>query len=51
MFDIYSVGSPGNGSDGLPYSTITYANGPGYKRPESDGSRHDISKDDMRKYM
>lgn len=40
-------GSPGNGSDGLPYSTITYANGPGYKRPESDGSRHDISKDDM----
>ena len=29
----------GHGSDGLYYSTILYGTGPGYKDPQSDGSR------------
>ncbi|XP_046389561.1 alkaline phosphatase-like [Ischnura elegans] len=33
--------------DDLPYSTLSYANGPGYKHPMSNGDRYDISKDDM----
>lgn len=43
--DIFGI--PGNADDHLPYSTLSYANGPGYRKPESDGSRHDISKDDL----
>ncbi|XP_063223454.1 membrane-bound alkaline phosphatase-like [Bacillus rossius redtenbacheri] len=34
--------------DGLPHSILSYANGPGYKRPTSNGSRYDISTDNMR---
>jgi len=37
----------GHGSDGLYYSTIMYGTGPGYKDPETDGSRYDITQDDM----
>lgn len=33
-------------SDGLLFTTINYANGPGFKQPE-DGERHDPSKDDL----
>lgn len=33
--------------DGLPFATITYGNGEGYKAPLSDGSRYDISNDNM----
>lgn len=36
-------------SDGLPYSILSYANGPGYQ-VEADGSRHNLSEDDMRKF-
>ncbi|CAG7720117.1 unnamed protein product [Allacma fusca] len=32
--------------DNLPYTTLSYANGPGYKRPTSTGERYDISNDD-----
>ncbi|XP_023947365.1 membrane-bound alkaline phosphatase [Bicyclus anynana] len=35
-----------NGSDNLPYSTLSYANGPGYK-PHSDFRRHNLVLDDM----
>lgn len=43
------LGSAGMGEDNMPYSTLSYANGPGYKK-EEEGMRHDISRDDMRKY-
>lgn len=42
------LGIAGYGSDGLPYATLSYANGPGY-RSEADGIRPDISEEDMRK--
>ncbi|XP_045772643.1 membrane-bound alkaline phosphatase-like [Maniola jurtina] len=35
-----------NASDNLPYSTLSYANGPGYK-PHSDFKRHNLMLDDM----
>jgi alkaline phosphatase len=41
--DILEFG--GEASDGKVYTTLNYANGPGYRQPESDGSRHDISQD------
>jgi hypothetical protein len=31
--------------DGLPFSTLSYANGPGYKQPDGNGDRYDISGD------
>lgn len=34
-------------NDNLPYSTISYANGPSYKA-QVDGKRYDLNKDDMR---
>jgi hypothetical protein len=40
-----------SGDDGLPYSTLSYSNGPGYKHPEEGGARYDISRDDMSKYI
>ena len=43
--DIFGLG--GHGSDGLYYSTIMYGTGPGYKQPESNGDRYDITQDDM----
>ena len=42
---VYGYG--GHGSDGLYYSTLMYGQGPGYKEPNSDGSRYDITQDDM----
>ncbi|KAI4455920.1 alkaline phosphatase [Holotrichia oblita] len=41
------LGSPGIADDGLPYSTLTYANGPGY-REQIDGKRPDISAENSR---
>ncbi|XP_046428321.1 membrane-bound alkaline phosphatase-like [Neodiprion virginianus] len=35
-----------NGADGLPYTTLSYANGPGYKTP-SNSTRYDLSEDDF----
>lgn len=37
-------------SDGLPYSTLSYANGPGYI-VEEGGARHNLTGDDMRKLV
>lgn len=42
--DILEFG--GTGSDGRVYTTLNYANGPGYKLNDADGSRHDITQDD-----
>ncbi|XP_063237764.1 membrane-bound alkaline phosphatase-like [Bacillus rossius redtenbacheri] len=33
--------------DTLPYSTLSYANGPGYKQPQKNGTRYDISSDKL----
>ncbi|XP_068083960.1 membrane-bound alkaline phosphatase-like [Anabrus simplex] len=33
--------------DNLTYSTLSYANGPGFKAPDSGCKRHDLSKDNM----
>lgn len=35
--------------DKKPFTTINYANGPGYKRPTKTGARYDLSQDDMGK--
>lgn len=37
--------------DNLPYSTLSYANGPGFQAADEHGIRHDIRKDDMSKYL
>ncbi|KAK7863910.1 hypothetical protein R5R35_014478 [Gryllus longicercus] len=42
--DIFGIA--GLADDGFPYSTLSYANGPGY-RPEEDGHRHDLGEDNM----
>lgn len=44
------LGIADTAEDGLPYSTLSYANGPGYQ-VEADGSRHDLNEDDMRKLV
>jgi len=36
-----------NAKDDLPYSTLSYANGPGYKEPGINGSRYNITSDNM----
>jgi alkaline phosphatase len=33
--------------DELPYTTLTYANGPGYKHPEDNGDRYDLTNDNL----
>lgn len=43
-------GTIGNGDDGLPYSTLSYANGPGYAIG-SNGKRRNMSEEDTRKYF
>lgn len=43
--DIFGFG--GHGHDGLYYPTLMYGTGPGYKEPDADGGRYDISHDDM----
>lgn len=35
-----------NAADNIPYATLTYANGPGYRPPNDDGSRYDPSQGD-----
>jgi len=40
-------GFAGHGSDGLYYPTLLYGQGPGYKQPQANGDRYDISQDDM----
>jgi hypothetical protein len=50
MFRIYFLGIAGTADDDLPYATLTYANGPGYRK-EIDGSRYDITNDNMSKYI
>lgn len=42
-------GTIGDGDDGLPYSTISYANGPGYAIGK-DGRRKNMSEEDTRKF-
>jgi hypothetical protein len=52
IFRNYFQGIGGTSSvDNLPYSTLSFANGPGYKQPEKDGTRYDISGDNMSKYI
>lgn len=38
------------GDDDIPYATLSYANGPGYRK-EVNGSRVDVSKEDMGKFF
>jgi alkaline phosphatase len=33
--------------DDLPYTTLSYANGPGYKHPEENGERYDLTNDNL----
>jgi alkaline phosphatase len=33
--------------DGLPYTTLSYANGPGYRNPSKNGKRKNIQTDNM----
>ncbi|CAL8096102.1 unnamed protein product [Orchesella dallaii] len=35
--------------DGLPYTTISFANGPGFRNQTSNGLRPNVSEDDMKK--
>lgn len=41
------LGVAGKDADKLPYATLSYANGLGYKENNPDGSRYDISADDF----
>lgn len=41
--------SPKKGSDDIPYSILSYVNGPGY-RPPNGGKRYDFSEEDTSKY-
>ncbi|KAG8233249.1 hypothetical protein J437_LFUL013511 [Ladona fulva] len=43
---ILSIGGTSD-VDTLPYATLSYANGPGYKHPTDTGNRYDIAKDNM----
>jgi len=51
MFHIYFLEIAENAKDDLPYSTLSYANGPGYKEPGINGSRYNITSDNMGKYL
>lgn len=42
-------GMAGVGTDDIPYTTLSYANGPGYKEP-SNKKRYDLRKDETSKY-
>ncbi|XP_021965791.2 alkaline phosphatase [Folsomia candida] len=33
--------------DDLPYTTLSYANGPGYKHPDENGERYDLTNDNL----
>lgn len=36
------------GDDGVPYTTLSYANGPGYRTPDAAGGRDDVTQSDYR---
>lgn len=38
------------GSDGIAYTTLSYANGPGYRK-DVNGNRVDVTKENMCKYF
>lgn len=38
------------GNDNLPYMTLSYANGPGYKNSSSSSKRYKIKKNETSKY-
>ncbi|XP_024941132.1 membrane-bound alkaline phosphatase-like isoform X2 [Cephus cinctus] len=44
--DIFSIAETSD-IDFLPYTTLNYANGLGYKKPTNNGTRYDVSDDDM----
>lgn len=44
--DILGIAGMSN-VDKKPFTTINYANGPGYKRPTKSGGRYDLTGDDM----
>lgn len=46
--DILGIAGMSN-VDKKPFTTINYANGPGYKRPTKSGARYDLTGDDMGK--
>ncbi|CAG7818514.1 unnamed protein product, partial [Allacma fusca] len=33
--------------DGLPFNTLSYANGPGFRPPDVNGHRHDVTNDNF----
>jgi len=35
--------------DDLPYTTLSYSNGPGYKHPDEYGARYDLTNDNLGK--
>ncbi|KAJ8867791.1 hypothetical protein PR048_031596 [Dryococelus australis] len=37
--------------DNLPYSTLSYANGPGYRKPERNRKRPDLKNENMSKFI
>lgn len=37
--------------DDLPYTTLSYANGPGYKHPVENGERYDLTDDHLGKVV
>lgn len=47
--DIFGVSDSQHGLDNLPYATLSYANGPGYKNNlKADGDRQDLKNVNMR---
>lgn len=44
--DILGIAGMSN-VDQKPFTTINYANGPGYKKPGKNGGRYDLTEDDM----
>lgn len=45
------LGLYGRGEDGLPYATLSYANGPGYKNESTLGLRYNLSSDNTGTYF
>lgn len=47
---ILAANDRNRGTDGIPYTTLSYANGPGYRK-EVNGKRVDVTKENMGKYI
>jgi len=45
------LGVAGDGADGLPYSTLSYSNGPGFSNGGITNKRPDLRKLNMGKYF